>query len=73
MLLKSLTLRRKRVSKEVAPPSLFEETMQGLTCLMIASKIQDSDLHLRVENVVQLLRKFLEDNPHTCYIDMEDE
>ena len=62
MLLKSLTLHRKGASKQDVTPSLFDETTQGLTCLMIASKVQDSDLHLRVENVVQLLRKFLEDN-----------
>lgn len=66
MLLKSLTLRRKRPEQNATAPNLFEETMQGLTCLMIASKVQDSDLHLRVENVVQLLRKFLEDN-HTLH------
>jgi len=41
---------------------MFEETCQGLVCLMIASKVQDSDLHLKVENVVQLLLKLLEDN-----------
>ena len=30
---------------------------------MLASKVQDSDMHLKVANVVQLLNKFIEDNP----------
>ena len=32
---------------------------------MLASKIQDSDMHLKVENVVQLLHKFLDDNKNS--------
>ena len=42
---------------------LFEMTSNGLVCLMLASKVQDSDMHLKVSNVVQLLRKFIDDNP----------
>ena len=42
---------------------LFEMTSNGLVCLMLASKVQDSDMHLKVANVVQLLRKFIDDNP----------
>ena len=38
-------------------------TSNGLVCLMLASKVQDSDMHLKVANVVQLLRKFIDDNP----------
>ena len=29
---------------------------------MLASKVQDSGIHLKVANVVQLLRKFIDDN-----------
>ena len=42
---------------------MFEMTSNGLVCLMLASKVQDSDMHLKVANVVQLLRKFIDDNP----------
>jgi len=38
---------------------------------MLASKVQDSDMHLKVENVVQLLRKFLDDNKASL-VDMDD-
>jgi len=62
MLLKSLNLKRNKTQPHLQGISLFEETMSGLTCLMIASKVQDSEMHLRVEDVVQLLRKLLEDN-----------
>ena len=48
-------------STKMAP--LFEMTSNGLVCLMLASKVQDSDMHLKVANVVQLLRKFIDDNP----------
>ena len=38
---------------------------------MLASKVQDSDMHLKVENVVQLLRKFLDDNKASL-VDMDE-
>jgi len=36
---------------------------------MLASKVQDSDMHLKVANVVQLLNKFIEDNPSAVLSD----
>ena len=42
--------------------TLLEQTSNGLVCLMLASKVQDSGIHLKVANVVQLLRKFIDDN-----------
>ena len=58
MLMKTLSLER----KSELETSMYDELCQGLVCLMVASKIQDSSMHLKVENVVQLLRKFLDDN-----------
>ena len=57
MLLKTLSLKNIANLKQSGPDSvtLFVETCNGLICLMLASKAQDSQLHLKVYNVVQLL------------------
>ena len=41
---------------------LVEHISNGLVCLMLASKIQDSNQHLKVSDVVSLVQKFVEDN-----------
>lgn len=49
-LLKLVILKKNRVKS-----SLVEQTSVALVCLMIASKVQDSDMHLKVANVAQLI------------------
>lgn len=57
ILLKLIVLKKDRVKS-----SLVDLASIALVCLMIASKVQDSDMHLKVANVAQLIQKFIDDN-----------
>ena len=53
MMLKLTTLKQIPVQdSEGKPTTLLDQTSNGLVCLMLASKVQDSDIHLKVSNVV---------------------